>query len=504
MNETQKTLNALKAAQINPIADDIAKAYTQSGSATTGITYYDLEAPAKLLFPVLTPLRNRIPRVVGGAGIQANWKAVTGINTNNMSLGIQEGSRGGVINQTTQDYFAKFASLGLENYVTFEADYAAKGFDDVKALSTRDLLQATMIKEENLDYNGNATLALGKTLTPSASSATTGGSIAAGTYLLTVVALTQDGYQQVAGLNNGTTNQSFAQSSAQLRSTITKADLTGYSYSVNAGVAQYSDSASITTTGSTSVISATVTATPGAVAYAWFLGTAGNQVLTAVTSINSVAIKALSVSTWNLTNLSNTDCSVDSTVYDGILTQIFKPNSGSYVKALPTGTAGVGSKLTSDGAGGIVEIDDALTSFYNNYKISPDTMYVSVNVFKQISSLVIANNGAPLVRFAGDFNNSTSLTAGVAVVNYYNKITGNTLKIQIHPNAAPGTIMFFSESIPYPLSNVGNVLVKKLRRDYYQMEWPLRTRRYEYGVYFDGVLQNYFPPAFGIIYNIAE
>jgi hypothetical protein len=42
------------------------------------------------------------------------------------------------------------------------------------------------------------------------------------------------------------------------------------------------------------------------------------------------------------------------------------------------------------------------------------------------------------------------------------------------------------------------------RRDYYQIEWPVKARRYEYGVYFDGVLQNYFPPAFGILTNIGN
>ena len=44
----------------------------------------------------------------------------------------------------------------------------------------------------------------------------------------------------------------------------------------------------------------------------------------------------------------------------------------------------------------------------------------------------------------------------------------------------------------------------RCRRDYYQLEWPLKTRKYEYGVYFDGVLQNYFPPAFGMITNIGK
>ena len=41
------------------------------------------------------------------------------------------------------------------------------------------------------------------------------------------------------------------------------------------------------------------------------------------------------------------------------------------------------------------------------------------------------------------------------------------------------------------------------RSDYYQLEWPRRTNAYEYGVYADGALIDYFPPAGGVISNIA-
>jgi hypothetical protein len=505
MNETQKTLDALKTAQSNPIADELSKSFTQSGSAISGITYYDLEIGAKLLFPVMTPLRNRISRNVGGMGIQANWRAITGINTNGMGIGVAEGARGAVMAQTTADYLAKFAFMGLENSVTFEADFAAKGFDDVKALAVKNLLQATMIQEEQLDLAGNATLALGTTPTPTVATSTTGGLLpTAITYNVICVALSKKGYEQVAGLNNGTVNQSFIQASATLVPTYTVVDQgSGTSYTKAGGVARKSVATSITTGAtSTNSVTASVTAVAGAIGYAWFFGVAGSEVLTAVTSINSVTINNVSASTVNASLFTN-DNSIDSTVYDGIMTQILKPGSGSYVKALATGTAGVGTTLTSDGAGGVQEIEDALISFYQNYRLSPDTIYVSASVLTLITKLVIANNGAPLVRFAGDFNGSSSLQAGTSVRSYLNKITGDLIKIEVHPNAAPGTIMFYSQSVPYPLSNTGVLLEKSLRRDYYQMEWPLRTRKYEYGVYFDGVLKNYFPPAFGLIYNIA-
>src|SRR4051812_29343136 len=93
-------LEALKAAEriSDPrMPEALQKAtFSQSGSATTGLTFYDLEPGAKFLYPVLTPLRNMIPRVSGRGGIQANWKSVTGINTSGLSVGVSGGNRGAV------------------------------------------------------------------------------------------------------------------------------------------------------------------------------------------------------------------------------------------------------------------------------------------------------------------------------------------------------------------------------------------------------------------------
>ena len=83
----QDILAELKKSLASPLDDGqlasmgLQKAtFNQPGSATTGLNYYDLETGAKFLVPVLTPLRNSIPRVSGRGGTQANWKAITGIN----------------------------------------------------------------------------------------------------------------------------------------------------------------------------------------------------------------------------------------------------------------------------------------------------------------------------------------------------------------------------------------------------------------------------------------
>lgn len=124
MPTTSESLALLKVAQSRP--DDLIKSFTQPGSATTGLQAYNLEAPSKKLFPVLTPLRNSIARVSGGFGTQANWKAITNINVGNTRAGVSEGKRGGVITHSQSDYLAAFRGFGLENSVTFEANYSHK------------------------------------------------------------------------------------------------------------------------------------------------------------------------------------------------------------------------------------------------------------------------------------------------------------------------------------------------------------------------------------------
>jgi hypothetical protein len=76
--------------------------------------------------------------------------------------------------------------------------------------------------------------------------------------------------------------------------------------------------------------------------------------------------------------------------------------------------------------------------------------------------------------------------------------------LEIHPNLPPGTLVAVTEQLPYPINGVPNVMEMRLRQDYYQIEWPQRTRKYESGVYFDGVFAHYFPPSIGIITNIGN
>jgi hypothetical protein len=193
--------------------------------------------------------------------------------------------------------------------------------------------------------------------------------------------------------------------------------------------------------------------------------------------------------------------------FDGFLyATAFGSSTGAYLASLATGTAGTGTTLTTDSAGGVAEIETALQSFYDNYRVSPDTIWCNSAQLKKITSLVIGGGGAPLFRFNSDAKSTGGISGGAQVGSYLNKVTQDLIQVKVHPFCPPGTIMFTSSTIPYPLSGVGAVAQVKLRqRDYYQIEYPLTTRKYSFGCYAGNgqVLQVYAPFAFGAITNIA-
>jgi hypothetical protein len=244
----------------------------------------------------------------------------------------------------------------------------------------------------------------------------------------------------------------------------------------------------------------------GAVAYAWYWGTGtatSGWKLGAITTVNRVVATAPATgeAISTLVGAGATDHSKNTLVYDGILTQIWDSNGASYRKALD-GTSGL-----SINNGAIDELDEALKSFWDNYKLSPDCIWVSAQELKNISNKLIHVSSANLMFNTSATGTDREFVAGGMVASYINKFSMSGIQaipIRLHPNLAPGTILFTSSSLPYPTSNIGNILQFKYRRDYYQIEWPLRTRQYEFGVYADGVLQNYAPFAFGIITNIAD
>jgi len=173
---------------------------------------------------------------------------------------------------------------------------------------------------------------------------------------------------------------------------------------------------------------------------------------------------------------------------------------------MATGNVNIGTPLTADGTGSIIEIDTALKSMWDNYRLSPDTMWVNSQEAWNISKKIVAGSTNAAQRFVFD-TAQDMVGGGIMVRTYLNRFSmqgGNVVTIKVHPNMPAGTILMTTSVLPYPLAGVGNVMQIRTRQDYYQIEWPMRSRRYEYGIYADEVLQHYFPPSMAVITNIGN
>lgn len=495
--ETAQTLQLVKDA-LAKSDDALAKSISQA----TGLVAFDLQKPAKNLYPVNTPVRNRLPRVKGDGGVATNWRQVSAIIGSGFdgSGWVPEGQRSARMSYTTATKAATYVTLGEEDQVSFEARNAGEGFEDIQANMTMRLLQKMMLKEESALLGGNASLALGTTPTPTTAVGGAGGTLPTLTYDVACVALTMEGYRNTALNAAGVVGSAV----------ITGAD--GLTFTLNGGSAQKSAVATQAVTLG-QVLSVSVAAVRGAVAYAWYVGGAGVSRLEAITFINSATFSAPLAGTFQLLSaLPAADNSRNASLaYDGLITAALNVANGAYFASMPTGTPGTGTPLTAGTRGNVIEIDNMLIQLWNQFQVSPTVIFCNAQEIRNITTKVLAGSGsAPLLQyFASPSDGMRTLIGGGGIDFYYNPFamgSGYKIPILIHPNVPAGTLVGWCENLPaqYQSNNVPNVAEVKCRKDYYQVEWPLRTRQQEVGVYAEAVLAIYAPFAIGVITNIGN
>lgn len=518
-----ENFNAMLAKKLG--TDALNKADTISQA--TNLLWYDLSPVVQMLYPYagLTPLISRLPRRPAEGGNAYHWKRITGININGVSSGVSEGSRGARIAIAEQDMMARFKTLGLESSVTFEARLGARGLNpEALGISVQSALRSLRIDEEKILINGNASMPLGTTPTPTLVAGAVAGQTGTitGAIYVAAVSLTGMAYVNYIPYNSIT---GFGGVPGQQ----TKINADGSSDTYGGGSAAPSAVATITPTG-TQAVTATVVPVNGAMAYAWFVGSTnvpGSMYLAGITpSSQAIFIAVPAATNQPLSSLYvggvPQDNSTNILVPDGILPQIFGaimgPAPGTLMSTnsyLPTGVSlsGAGSivytmasgntGLTLNGSS-ISEIDAVLKAAWEQYKIGYDRILISgTDMLNSFGAMLNSSSAANTFRILFDADQVNGrIVAGRKVTSYMNKFFGNTLDVEVHPYLPEGTIVFWSDRSPYELSGVANIIEARVRQDYYQIQWPWRTRRYEYGVYVDEVFSVYFSPAFGIIKNI--
>jgi hypothetical protein len=456
--------------------DPLQKDATTQGITTgLGLVGYNLEAPAKLLQPQISILRNRLPRKGGGYADAVHWKKITAVNANKIkATGFAEGARNSAVSFSEVDGLATYKAFGLDGFVTFEAVEQGRNFEDIRARGVAGTLQAVMIEEEKILLGGNVS-ALGAPASLTVSDNGTGGPFTAATaYRFAVSAVTLAGFINGSKGNGGA--DALDESTGRQTDWTTGAGVTNVKLSWPAvrGAVAYNV-----------YCKATASASPF---YAFTTGLTNIAVTTAVL--------AAVPSSGNVPNTA--DKTNDTGAFDGLIAQQCASAGNGYFKDLQ------GATMTADNAGGIVEWDDLLQSIYNATLSGPDFVLVSAQDARNALKKIATGGSNTSLILNANIEQGGTITGGLRIGAYLNKFTQELIPVLTHAQLPAGLQLFIPENLPYPQANIPNVIEVDVRQEYTQYDWALANRKYEFGVYGTEVLKHYFPAGGGAIAGVGN
>ena len=456
------------------VEGDLNKDWTLTNPNATGLVPYDLEAPAKLLVPRLTPLRNVIPRMKGqgtarlfkritgwtnsGVGGVADASAFMNSDTVQTAFGSLNLRRGAKIAYASDNKSVIYKEQSLSDQVNWSAQFAGQGFQDIRSLSQTALLWATFGAEERslLYGRGTDTGYVGAVTAPviSSSTATTGGTIAAGTYAIVVTAKT--GFGETAVSNNP----------AQV------------------------------TTGATSTITVNVTTEPAGSlgVYNLYVSQAGGAVGTATfqtTFVGNTFTLTTAPTNTGAVNAGATNTSASAAAYDGFLTVQADPNQTGYFKRL-------NAALSTTNPGN--EFQAAFLSLYQSVKADPDDVLCDAGVMKEVGDLLkTASSANYRLNLNGDGHGHF---LGSSITGIENQVTKKMVNLDVHPYMPQGNALIRSRSLPVPDSEVNATAAVIGPQDYMAVDWPVMQFTYDQSTYMYNALVHYAPGWSGLISNI--
>ena len=480
------SLNAALAAQRTASAD-IVKDISLTSPLSTSFAAFDLEAPAKLLTPRPTPLRNKIVRKKGvgtshrvkritgytgtGTGGQGQiWPGIT--ETTTTAFGSINFERGPKISYTADDLVIPYNSYSLSDSVSFDANFSGLGYQDLRQLSSTSTLYATMLMEERMFLYSRGT------------ASGFSGALAAPTVTLTAATATGS---QVA-LTNGTTYYVYATSSAG-----------AFGESVLSTVASQA-----ITTGQ--VVKIVVNNVTGAVGTKIYVGTstgAANAHYVGTISgltgyLNGVGGPTLGDNvvfntTGTLASTISADTSAYATGYDGIIPTVLGANSGAVNE--------INSTFSTSNPG--VEYQTVFGTLYDAVKADPDEILINGADRRQLSD-AIKNGSTANYRLNLSQTDTGDYVGGAVIGALHNETTGKLVDITVHPWLQAGVSPVLSYTLPIPDTEVSDVWAAVNVQDYMGIQWPVTQFAYEFSTYYRGTFFCYAPAWNGAVSGIVS
>lgn len=498
---------------------DLAKTSPTSDwqiGSPTNLYAYDLEAGAKILAPVLTPLRNRTPRQPG-VGTAHEFRRITGFTgtfTGGLGLispGITESTsntfgpgslglaRGPKMQVTGDSVSVPYLSFSMSTDVSWQQQFAGIGFDDTRQLAQNGLLWTSMLAEEHMllgargTKSGFAGALSGPTVTAAARTAATGEVGASGTIVTLYVAVTT-----VSHWNNSesvptivTVGSSAAASGDVIDLTIT--DVPGaIGYRVYCGLSNSTGAGSGTQAGQTVYTGLFPAQVSGPVA------APGSIAIMPGTKNGKLTINFTGAGTDGVPNAGTNPVTTDSTGnvnhYDGLVTYCTGANAG-YVTRVNNTFSG------ADGANVANTFSQAFLSMWNNNKASPDEILASGGDRKQVSDQLKTQSSSNYEIILNN-DDATGATVGSMVNAVYNSVADKRVALTMHPWLAQGTMPIVSWNLNLPNSNISDVFSVFSVQDMLSVQWPQIQFLYEESSYWQGTYVCFAPAYCGAIQGI--
>lgn len=472
--------------QIPGGSDALSKSFTAGNlgiGSVYGLVPFDLLAPSRLIYPVYTVYRNKLPRPPG-QGTSRQERVFTGISGSQtggqsvLDIGINEliTSSGSFSNwplnlpgagsQTEVNLNVPYKFFGLTEQLSWLAQFAGQGFEDVSALANLILLQEMMLGEEYMMIGGTSA-ALPVPAAPTATVRNAGSNetaFAAATYSIYVAATNYWGTTAVSTATSG----------------------------VVVGAGQ--------------VVDVTIKPVTGALNYNIWVNNASNDFLVA-TAVGGQKFTLQGSLPASGTRPASDTGTGKVTRMEGIIPVLAGQSDsiGVYPSQWQGGyvNQSVGQHLNYN------VIYTALDALWESnstspgaFKADPAEIVGDGGDIMRLSQDVISQGTATNYRLFLEQSDVPGVRVGAAVSEFENPITRSVLKMVVHPWYPQGTATLMTYQLPQTWSNVSNAWEMTMVQDYVSIAWPVIDATYRYSIFMYGALVAHAPQYSGILQGL--
>jgi len=443
-----------------------------STSGVTGLVPYNLESVLGLLVPKELTLRNSVARetAVGQAvefrrinGVSnSGTGSVANLNTFFTSQSASTSFNGITLNRPTQISYAadkivqSFVEQGISDSVSLQAEFAGKGYTDLRQLSHTAALWSHLLGEERNMLNG--------CVTP----------------LLSAGQISSFGSGTVASADTTATGFPSSFNTQTVAVSITFSSAFGETAAISAG--------NVTgVTGQGAKVAFTATVPAGAVAlnvYAVY-----NSVVYKATSLSLASGQTgLAFALVSGTAAPSVDASYTASGYDGFISTFGQ--SGGYTKQFNASVSGLSEPASF--------IQDAFVSMFNTNMADPDVIYTSAAVRRNIAASIQKNASNAAYRLTYE-TGADGVTLGSLVNAIQNEATGKMVDLVTHRFMPAGTAVIHSKNLPFPDSGVSQTVSAVNVVDTMVIDWPQIGFSYDLSTYTYGTVLFRAPSWSGLI-----